>query len=189
MTSKITLKTYNEMIVSERRFSEITPFYICRKKGSVFIENNKDNSFHFTWDIMRPNKYVEYCTIKNSDYHSFTYSSFEELSEQLNKQYICSFHANCWVKADCSADRITSEIDKCSICLREEQMHMMEETECGHFFCLGCLDKYVKSRLKYTDDENLSEEVVEDCIPCPVCRRDIKLCQDCEHANFDCICK
>jgi hypothetical protein len=45
------------------------------------------------------------------------------------------------------------------------------------------------SKLKYTDDENLSEEVLEDSIPCPVCRRDIKLCQDCEHANFDCICK
>ncbi len=34
MSSKITLKTYNEMILlSDRLFIEITPFYICRKKG------------------------------------------------------------------------------------------------------------------------------------------------------------
>jgi hypothetical protein len=58
----------------------------------------------------------------------------------------------------------------------------------GHLFCLSCLDKYVKSRLNFADDED-REYITEECIQCPVCRRDINLCSDCNHAKFECGCE
>lgn len=195
MNSKITQKTYDEFTTSvDKKDLIIKPFYISRKKGTVLLEVNKfkDNVFCFSWDILRRNKYTEYCGIKDmydreySHDHCFEFSSFEELSEKLAKEYVCPYHANCCI--GCSVNRITSPIDKCSICLREEQMHMLEETQCGHLFCLSCLDKYVKTRLNFLDDED-RECIVDEGIPCPVCRRDINLCSECNHANFECSCE
>ena len=132
MNSKITQKTYDEFTTSvDKKDLIIKPFYISRKKGTVLLEVNKfkDKVFCFSWDILRRNKYTEYCGIKDmydreySHDHCFEFSSFEELSEKLSKEYVCPYHANCCV--GCSVNRITSPIDKCSICLREEQMHML----------------------------------------------------------------
>ena len=155
------------------------------------VNNFKDNIFCFSWDISRRDKYAEYCAIKDmyekeySHDHCFEFSSFEELSEKLAKEYVCPYHANCCIGF--SVNRITSPIEKCSIFLREEQMHMLEETQCGHLFCLSCLDKYVKTRLNFVDDED-RECIIEEGIPCPVCCRDINLCSECNHATFECSC-
>ena len=62
---------------------------------------------------------------------------------------------------------------------------MLEETQCEHRFCLECLDIYVKSKVNYTEDNN--EHIIDDSIPCPICKR--KLCCICDYAKFDCICK
>ena len=53
--------------------------------------------------------------------------------------------------------------------------------------CIALQDKYVKSKLDFTDDDN--EHVIDDGIPCPICRRNLQLCCICEYAFFDCICK
>jgi hypothetical protein len=88
---------------------------------------------------------------------------------------------------NCACYRITSPIEKCAICLKDLQMHMLEETQCEHLFCLKCLNDYVKSRLNYNDDEH--EHIIDDGIPCPVCRRDLYMCEHCDYARFECICE
>ena len=187
MTSEITQKTYDEFISSTKIIIDISPFYISGKSGTVRLEKLRNNEFKFIWFRNHTSKYVEYC-VAHQDKHNhifFSFSSFDNLSESLNKQDVCLHHSRCQGK--CSAYLITSPNEKCAICLKDVQMHILEETECEHRFCLECLDIYVKSKLDYTDDDN--EHVIEGGIPCPICRRNINLCINCEYARFECICK
>jgi hypothetical protein len=187
MTSKITQKTYDQFIESINLITDLNPFYISGKSGTVRLEKNSHGYYKFMWFRNHTSKYVEYC-VAYQDKHNhicFTFSSFEDLSENINKQDVCLRHSRC--QGSCSAYLITSPIEKCAICLKDVQMHMLEETECEHRFCLECLDTYVNSKLNYTEDEN--EHVIDGGIPCPVCRRDIQLCNDCNYAVFECICK
>jgi len=186
MTSKITQKTYDDFTYANRTVIHIGPFYISGKSGTVRLEK-LSSDFKFTWFRNNASIYVEYC-IPHHDKHnqiSFIFSSFNDLSKNIDNQHVCLYHSLCQDK--CSAHLITSPNDKCAICLKDEQMHMFEETKCEHRFCLECLDTYVKSKLNYTDDDN--EHVMDGGIPCPVCRRDLQLCYDCEYARFNCICK
>ena len=187
MTSKINHKTYDEFVASDNMILDISPFYISGKSGTVRLEKLQTSGFKVTWFRNHTSRYVEYC-ISHQDSHNqicFFFISFNDLSEKIDKQHVCVKHSRCQGK--CSAFLITSPIEKCAICLKDEQMHMFEETECEHRFCLECLDTYVKSKLDYTDDDN--EHVIDGGIPCPVCRRDLYLCYNCEYAHFNCICK
>lgn len=187
MTSKITQKAYDDFINSDKLILDISPFYISRKSGNIRLEKLRNGEFKFTWFRKHTSRYVEYC-IANQDKHnyiSFIFSLFEELIEKIDKKDVCLRHSDC--QGSCSAYLITSPIEKCAICLKDEQMHMLEETQCEHRFCLECLDIYVKSKLDFTDDDN--EHVIDDGIPCPICRRDLQLCCVCEYAFFECICK
>lgn len=187
MTSQITQKTYDEFIKSAIIIKDLRPFYISGKSGTVRLEKNHNDEFKFTWFRKHTSKYVEYCVAyqNNHNHISFSFSSFEDLSENINKQDVCLRHSNC--QGTCSAYLITSPIEKCAICLKDEQIHMLEETQCEHRFCLECLDTYVKSKLNYTEDEN--EHVIDGGIPCPICRQNLELCCICDYAKFDCICK
>jgi hypothetical protein len=186
MTSQITKKTYDEFIKSLIIIKYLSPFYISGKSGTVRVEKLRNDEFKFSWFRKHTSRYVEYCVAQDShNYISFNFSSFEDLSENINKQDVCLRHSNC--QASCSAYLITSPIDKCAICLKDEQMHMLEETECEHRFCLECLDIYVKSKLNYTEDNN--EHVIDQGIPCPICRKNLELCCVCKYAKFNCICK
>jgi len=188
MTSKITQKTYDNFITSNKLIIDIGPFYISGKSGTVRIEKLPNGElFKFTWFRNNTSRYVEYC-IAHQDKHNhitFLFSLFNEMCANIDMQDVCIHHSRCQGK--CSAHLITSPIEKCAICLKDVQMHMLEETECEHRFCLECLDTYVKSKLDYTDEDN--EHVIEGGIPCPVCRRDLHLCYNCNYAQFNCICK
>ena len=189
MTSKITRKTYDAFTDNENKYCTLNPFYITGKSGTVRLEKYNEHfaKFKFTWFRKNTSKYVDYC-VSNQDKHNqiyFFFSSFDELSETIDKQNACLNHSTC-DENNCSAYRITSPIEKCAICLKDVQMHMLEETECEHLFCLKCLDSYVKSRLRYNDDDN--EHIIDGGIPCPVCRRDLHMCEQCGYARFDCIC-
>ena len=186
MTSKITQKTYDDFTSSVKTHLDIGPLYLSGKSGTVRLEK-LSAAFKFTWFRNHTSRYVEYC-ISHQDSHnqiSFVFTSFNELCEKIDIQDVCVKHSRCQGK--CSAFLITSPIEYCAICLKDEQMHMFEETECEHRFCLECLDTYVKSKLDYTDDDN--EHVIDGGIPCPVCRRDLQLCYNCDYARFNCICK
>jgi hypothetical protein len=188
MTSQITQKTYDEFINSAIIIKDLTPFYISGKSGTVRLEKISNRDYNnFTWFRNHTSRYVEYCVaFKEKHNHIFfKFCSFEDLSENINKQDVCLRHSRC--QGSCSAYLITSPIEKCAICLKDMQMHMLEETECEHRFCLECLDTYVNSKLTYTEDED--ENVIDGGIPCPVCRRDIQLCNDCNYSMFKCICK
>ena len=157
MTSKITRKTYDEFIGNENKYCILNPFYITGKSGTVRLEkyNEHFENFKFIWFRKNTSKYVEYC-VSNQDNHNqiyFFFWSFEDLSEKLDKQNVCVHHSMC-EDSNCASYRITSPIEKCAICLKDQQMHMLEETQCEHLFCLNCLNDYVKSRLKYNDDEH-----------------------------------
>lgn len=190
MTSKITQKTYDDFTSSNRTVINIGPFYISEKSGTVCLEklpSEFPSEFKFTWFRNNTSTYVEYCIAHEDkrNYITFVFSSFNDLSKRIDNQHVCLYHSICQDK--CSAFLITSPIDKCAICLKDKQMHMFEETRCEHRFCLDCLDTYVKSKLNYTHDKN--EHVIDGGIPCPVCRRNLQLCYNCEQPQFNCICK
>jgi len=187
MTSQITRKMYDEFIESPKIIKDISPFYISGKSGTVRLEKLHNEEFKFTWFRNHTSKYVEYC-VAYQDTHNYIYFfffSFEDVIENVKNQNICLHHSRC--RNVCSAYLITSPCEKCPICLKDVQMHMLEETECEHRFCLECLDKYVKSKLNYSDDDN--EHVIEGGITCPVCRRNLHMCHRCNYAKFNCICK
>jgi hypothetical protein len=187
MNSKISQETYQEILSHDYKKSTflLNNFYISNKKGEASFSKNHENfnkRFSFSWCPAKQSYYTEKCKSQSSTFHmhDFHFSNFEELTEKLEIQYFCSYHAYCSDR--CPIGRITSPEDICAICLKNLQMHVFEETECEHRFCLSCLDRYVKSRI-------LPEgELKENCIPCPVCKRDLKYCDDCENPNYDCIC-
>ena len=187
MTSKITQKTYDEFIASDTKKSYlIKPFYITGKKGSLDLEKI-DDGYIFLWERTHISKYAQYCIPEENRYdqNRFFFTSFEELLEELEKQYVCVHHAFC--RDACSIYLITSPTEKCAICLKDVQMHMLEETQCQHRFCIECLDNYVKSRMNYTVSRRV--HIMDSGIPCPVCRRDLQICDRCDNPQFDCICK
>ena len=107
--------------------------------------------------------------------HRFVFDSLEQFINKIKKLYVCPYHAFC--PQDCSANRITSPEIQCAICLSDVQLHLLEETPCGHHFCLSCLAKYVNTKHNKEED-----------ITCPICRRNIEHCYDCACAKFECGC-
>lgn len=183
MNSKITPNTYQEIIshdyIKKSRFF-LRNFYISGKKGEAIFSKNSEKAskkFCFTWLSHKKDTYRHKCQNynNNNNMYNINFSEFDELIEELDNKYFCQYHAYCFER--CSIERITSPKEQCAICLKEVQIHMLEETECEHRFCLSCLDTYVKSRIIHGI-----------CIPCPVCRRDLQYCDVCENAKYNCTC-
>jgi hypothetical protein len=192
MTSKITKETYDEIV--EYNFTQkyslyiLRFFYICSKKGTVFITklpNSSKKRFHFQWNPHIKNEYSSRCVhFKEVDNNNgFYFSTFEELTNKLSNQYICVYHSVCL--DSCSVGKIVSPNETCAICLEEVQLHLMEETRCSHRFCLSCLHKYVKSRLEPSEYGGVD---VKGGIPCPTCRQNLEVCLYCGKAQYDCEC-
>ena len=183
MNSKITEATYQEIIshdyTKESNFI-LRNFYITNKQGNAYIKKNQ-GQFFFSWSPCKENTYINWCKSDNILYRvNVCFSNFDEMNKKLEVQYFCPYHSYC--RERCSANRITSPEDKCAICLKYVQIHMLEETACEHRFCLSCLDKYVKNKL-------LPEGGLKDnCILCPVCRRNLVFCNICVNAKYECTC-
>lgn len=179
MNSKISKENYDKMmsdnIISEIRDGKkflvksdfsIQNFYIQNKKGKAHIWKLREQiTFGFRWIPSNMFPYIDKCCEPESDNNYFLFSSFEEFDENLKKQYICKYHVSCTNK--CCAEYLTSPEEKCAICLNDIQIHLLEETSCGHRFCLSCLNTYV-------------EKKGEKKIPCPTCRRNIRWCHCCD---------
>ena len=196
MTSQITKETFEEILdydYNNYSLFLIRFFYICSKKGSVFIKKFSDDltysrpKFHFEWSPNVKSEYSKRCVhfrdVDNNN--TFCFSTLEELESGLKKQYICPHHSVCI--DSCPAGRIVSPEEKCAICLREVQLHLMEETTCGHRFCLPCLNTYVKSKLEQSEVYGCMD-VKKEGIPCPTCRRNLKICIDCGYSMYACVC-
>jgi hypothetical protein len=187
MTSIITKENYDKMmknnIISEIRNGvkvlvkadfRIQNFYIQNRKGNVSIWKIPETiTFKFRWTPSNPSSYIDKCCDEDSENNVFMFESFEEFDRELKKQYICKYHVSCG--KNCSADYLISPEEKCSICLNDIQLHLLEETKCGHKFCLSCLDTYVQSKR-------------EKEITCPTCRRNLKWCYGCDNSKFQCDC-
>jgi hypothetical protein len=188
MTSTVTRKNYEKMmsdnIISEIRNGKkylvksefyINNFYIQNRKGDVHIWKLPETiTFKFRWMPSKNSPYIDKCCETESENNVFKFESFEEFETGLKNQYICKYHVSCG--NNCCADYLTSPEEKCAICLSDVQIHLLEQTLCGHKFCLSCLDTYVESK-------RLGKE-----IPCPTCRRDLKWCYGCDNPNYLCDC-
>ena len=154
----------------------IKNFYIQNKKGTVNIwkigGNAEYDKFKFCWRQINPPLYISRCCLPNGDNYTFEFKSFAEFDEQLKKLFICKYHVSC--KDNCSDDYLVSPQEQCAICLNDVQLHLLEETQCGHNFCLSCLNTYVESKGGQRK------------IPCPTCRRNLKICNCCGKAKFKC---
>jgi hypothetical protein len=71
----------------------------------------------------------------------FQASSLDDFNEQIRS--ICPYHVNCGEPGGCMAELITSPKVTCGICLVEQEVHLLQETKCGHHFHLKCLDELV----------------------------------------------
>jgi len=195
MTSTITQETFDEIVkykwtkitmecskckcVAEREY-EICNFYICGKSGTATIRKAYSNPpevrYDFHWEPKNSNWYKKACVSISSYNHRFVFDSLEKFIKKIKKLYICPYHAFC--PENCPSNRITSPEVKCAICLTDVQLHLLEETPCGHHFCLSCLDKYTESQWNKQED-----------VTCPTCRRNIEHCNDCDCAKYVCECK
>jgi len=191
MTSTITQETFDEIVKykwtedckcdCEREYV-IRNFYICGKAGTATIgkaySTPSEVRFSFSWKCNKKNLYKLFCVrqcIANEN-NRFLFSSLDTFNKKVNKQYICPYHSYC--PDNCPANRITSPQEKCAICLTDVQIHLLEETPCGHHFCLSCLDKYANA--KWNKQEPIS---------CPTCRRNIMHCDKCNCAKYEqCLC-
>jgi len=184
MTSTITKETYAKLETfdfgsgDETKEFVIRNFYIDRMAGTVFIRKFSEYAsykFKFKWNTRMMNRYTSVCT---NDCHNnyFFFSTFEEFETKIKKQYICKYHSFC--PDNCPVNQITSPEEKCAICLNDVQLHLLEQTACGHHFCLSCLDKYVQSKIDKEED-----------VTCPTCRRNIEYCSECERSRYECDCK
>ena len=191
MTSIITQETFDEIVKYKwsedckcdcKRDYKICNFYIGGKSGTATFEKAHSTPpevrLIFEWQPKIRNWYklacVRNCVIMEN--HRFVFDSLEKFIKKVKKLYICPYHAFC--PENCPANRITSPEEKCAICLSDVQLHLLEETPCGHHFCLACLDKYTRSQMKKQGN-----------VTCPTCRRNIEHCSECACAKFECGCK
>ena len=209
MTSQISKETFDEMkvflqeAITKRKWFEVyfevynTPdnlfkirnFYISGVRGSITFKIVKvDRETIITYEFYylpdKINLYNHSCVSDEEENSIFIFQTYEELQVALSKAYVCEYHSFC--PRRCSFNRISSPKEKCGICHEEKELHLLEETACGHNFCLSCLGDYVRTRLRYGGGREL---VPKDDIPCPVCRQDMQLCPDCKEAKFQCMCK
>jgi hypothetical protein len=193
MTSRMTEENFDKLMlrnmVTEIRNGKkvllkcdfyVTHFYIQGKKGTINIWKRGDtDTFGFSWVASNVQPYIDKCCQTNES-NCFDFKSFGEFDEKLKQQFICKYHVSCRDIRDtrneknCSADYLISPEEQCAICLNDIQIHLLEETACGHKFCLSCLNTYVESK------------VGQRKIPCPTCRRNIRFCVHCENAKYVC---
>ena len=191
MTSKITKKCYNEIKSHDYKGNHsvylIRKFYISRKEGIAFITHSHDNIFHFKWKRDIINEYTNRCVNfgKSNMNNSIYFSCLEDLNKRLGTEYVCQYHSFC--PDSCPATRLISPPERCAICLQDVQMHLLEETPCGHRFCLSCLDTYIKSKLEPSDYGSLKTKEGQ-TLSCPTCRSNIENCKDCSKACYQCNC-
>ena len=181
MTSTITKETYDKLETFDfdpHNGFMIRNFYIDREAGTAFIRMFSEHSSHkyqFKWSSNKVNYYIVHCTDNDSYNNYFFFTTFEEFETKIKKQYVCKYHSFC--PDNCPANQITSPEEICAICLNNVQLHLLQETRCGHRFCLSCLDKYAKSK------SDIEEEIT-----CPTCRRNIEYCHECSNPKSECDC-
>lgn len=185
MTSSITKETYAKLETFDYGFGDeeknfmIRNFYIDSTCGTAhFRKYTKYSSdrFKFQWSPKNTNPYTTCCT-ENDQYNNyFFFTTFEDFETKIKKQYVCKYHSHC--PDDCPVNQITSPEEICAICLNNVQLHLLEETSCGHRFCLSCLGKYVRPKFEK-----------EEPITCPTCRRNIEYCHDCNNSYYECLCE
>jgi len=186
MTSTITKETYAKIETfdygSEDETKEfmIRNFYIDNTRGHAHFRKFSKHSgdkFKFKWTPEKRNAYTSCCTEDHHDYNNYFYfTTFEDFEKEIKKQYVCKYHSHC--PDNCSVNLITSPQEICAICLNNVQIHLLEETTCGHRFCLSCLHNYVRPKFER-----------EEPITCPTCRRNIDYCSDCNNSKYECLCE
>lgn len=194
MNSRMTEENFDRLmlhnIVSEIRDGKkvllkcdfyVKNFYIQGKKGTMNIWKimNEPDTFRFRWTQSNLPPYIDRCCSINADEYCYDFKSFAEFDEKLKKIFICKYHVSCreeriWTTTNCSADFLISPEEQCAICLNDIQQHLLEETACGHKFCLSCLNTYVESKGGQRK------------IPCPTCRRNLTYCSSCGNAKYNC---
>lgn len=176
MNSRISKENYDKMM-SDLVSITIQNFYIQNRRGEAHIWKKDCCDYSgFRWSPKFELSYINTCAKPEMDNNYFLFSSFEEFDEQLKKQYICKHHVSCTNK--CCAEYLTSPEEKCAICLSDVQIHLLEETVCGHKFCLPCLNTYVESKTK--------TKVIQKDIPCPTCRGNLRWCYCCNRPVSKC---
>ena len=200
MTSQISKETFDEIKVSLQKSLEaflngdhlfiLRNFYISGVRGSITFttgivdrETKTIITYEFYYLPDKINLYNHSCVSDEEENSIFIFQTYEELQVALSKAYVCEYHSFC--PRRCSFNRISSPKEKCGICHEEKELHLLEETACGHNFCLSCLGDYVRTRLRYGGGREL---VPKDDIPCPVCRQGMLLCTHCNKACFQCMC-
>ena len=138
--------------------------------------------------------YEKHCVFDhNPKKYKFSFTTFEAFSEELetfSKQIMlgtCDYHV--FHGGDtCQALFTSGRTEKCPICLIDFDIYKMQETECGHYFCIKCLNKWATNEMRnYQRFENSGSDGDDEFFNCPVCREGLDLCE-CTYAKSKCIC-
>ena len=138
------------------------------------------------------NTYQEHCCFDNVDF-TFEFKTYDDLIEIFKRLEtriqgaVCQFHTFHGPYDICPALFETTLREKCGICLQERPINHFQRTQCGHLFCLPCLNQWAKHEyIQELKNERLDEEV--DVFRCPMCRANLQWCTECYSATFECTC-
>lgn len=135
--------------------------------------------------------YHEYCVYPAKTMKVFTFNDYSDFvsqfkkAEELLSTRHCTFHGlRCsggeWCRVALCDDEGTTV---CAICQEEKPTLQLEETRCGHLFCLSCLDKWAVS--EYGKWAKIDDY---EAFRCPLCREDLCLCLVCHEPRKFCRC-
>jgi hypothetical protein len=109
---------------------------------------------------------IKFCTNEKTYFKIFN-PTLDKINEKLSNINICKYHITC--EGICELEFINTPEEKCPICLKDFEKHYLIRTICGHYFCLPCLNLFIKEERKCKDDDDDNWYI----IPCPLCRENI----------------
>ena len=93
--------------------------------------------------------------------------TLDKINEKISNINICKYHITC--RGTCELEMIDTPEEDCPICLKEFEKHYLIRTNCGHYFCLPCLNLLVKEERNCKDDD----DDLWYFISCPLCRENL----------------
>lgn len=144
----------------------ISPFYLPTSGGKIEHARIEVSKHELLPDVYHALVVIEsdmyFNTIVSPEdahaYRGFTFRNHDDFNERILSPIFCRIHVRCR-PAICSNGLIRSSKEPCGICFEPKEMHLMEQTCCGHMFCMPCLNKLASS----TPD-----------LKCPICRGTLK---------------
>jgi hypothetical protein len=151
----------------------------------------KRAGYHFEFITYNGDYQIHCCP--DSPNFGFDFKAYDDFIENFKRleaqvqRCVCAFHTLHRDHEICQALFDVEEKHKCGICLQERPINHFQKTDCGHLFCLPCLNQWAKhEHIQELKNERLDEPI--DVFRCPMCRSNLEWCTECYSATFECTC-